>query len=74
VAAVLALLPISIAGIGTRDAAFVAVFSRCGVDAEHAVAFSSLILVWMLVNCVLFLITSHFASCDHQKVSSPKTE
>ncbi len=58
VAAVLALLPVSVAGIGTRDAAFVAIFAHCGVDAGHAIAFSSLILAWMLVNCVFFLAVS----------------
>jgi len=58
VAAVLALLPVSVAGIGTRDAAFVVIFAQRGVGAEQAVALSSLILAWMLVNCVLFLVTS----------------
>ncbi len=58
VAAVLALLPVSVAGIGTRDAAFVAIFAHCRVDAGHAIAFSSLILAWMLVNCLFFLAVS----------------
>jgi glycosyltransferase 2 family protein len=58
VAAVLALLPVSIAGIGTRDAAFVVIFARCGIDARGAIALSSLILAWMLVNCALFLVVS----------------
>jgi coenzyme F420 hydrogenase subunit beta len=61
IAAVLALLPVSIAGIGTRDAAFIAIYVNCGVDAEHAIAFSSLILAWMLVNCVFFLVVSQFS-------------
>ena len=55
VAAVLALLPVSVAGLGTRDAAFVVIFAQRGVGAEQAVALSSLILAWMLVNCALFL-------------------
>ena len=58
VAAVLALLPVSVAGIGTRDAAFVAIFAHCGIDAGQSIAFSSLILAWMLANCVFFLAVS----------------
>jgi uncharacterized membrane protein YbhN (UPF0104 family) len=64
VAAVLALLPISVAGIGTRDAAFVVIFAQRGVEAEQAVALSSLILAWMLVNCVIFLATSRLCLRD----------
>jgi hypothetical protein len=67
VAAVLALLPITVAGIGTRDAAFVVIFASRGVDAEHAMALSSLILAWMLVNCVLFLVVSRLCSADAQQ-------
>ena len=58
VAAVLALLPVSISGIGTRDATFVVLFASRGVDAEHSLALSSLILAWMLVNCVIFLVVA----------------
>jgi uncharacterized membrane protein YbhN (UPF0104 family) len=61
VAAVLALLPVSVAGIGTRDAAFVAIFAHRGVDAQQSIAFSSLILAWMLVNCVFFLVVSRLS-------------
>jgi uncharacterized membrane protein YbhN (UPF0104 family) len=64
VAAVLALLPVSVAGIGTRDAAFVAIFAQCGVDGEHAIAFSGLILAWMVVNCVLFLLVSRLCPSE----------
>jgi coenzyme F420 hydrogenase subunit beta len=67
VAAVLALLPISVAGIGTRDAAFVAIFAHCGVDAGQSIAFSSLILAWMLVNCVFFLVVSRCCPHDAKK-------
>ena len=67
VAAVLALLPVSVAGIGTRDAAFVAIFAHCGVDAGQSIAFSSLILAWMLVNCVFFLVVSRLCPRDVKK-------
>jgi hypothetical protein len=65
VAAILALLPVSVAGIGTRDAAFVAIFAHCGVDAGQSIAFSSLILAWMLVNCVFFLTVSQLPNVKH---------
>jgi len=64
VAAVLALLPVTVSGIGTRDAAFVVIFASRGVNAEHAMALSSLILAWMLVNCVLFLVVARLCRYD----------
>ena len=63
VAAMLALLPVTVGGIGTRDAAFVVIFASRGVDAEQAMALSSLILAWMLANCVLFFVVWRF--CRH---------
>ena len=39
------LIPISIAGIGTRDAAMILFFASLGFPAENAIAFSSLILI-----------------------------
>ena len=42
VASMAAVLPISIAGIGTRDAALILLFSRLGLSVEKAVAFSLL--------------------------------
>lgn len=47
---VVTLLPISIAGIGTRDLAMVAVFTHIGLTAEQAIAMSVLILFLWLVN------------------------
>jgi coenzyme F420 hydrogenase subunit beta len=69
VAAVLALLPVTVAGIGTRDAAFVVIFAQRGIDADHAVALSTLILAWMLVNCGIFLLTARFALDSSQNQS-----
>jgi len=42
VASIAAVLPISIAGIATRDTALILMFSRLGLSAEKAVAFSLL--------------------------------
>ena len=38
------LIPVSIAGIGTRDAALIALFSMNGIAAESALSYSLLIL------------------------------
>ncbi|MFZ5829414.1 MAG: lysylphosphatidylglycerol synthase transmembrane domain-containing protein [Planctomycetota bacterium] len=67
VAAVLSLLPVTVGGIGTRDAAFVTIFARRGVDAEHAIALSGLVLAWMAVNCVLFYAVARL--CGHRQNS-----
>ena len=42
VAGVITLLPISISGLGTRDAVLIAMFAPLGINASHTIAFSSL--------------------------------
>lgn len=42
VAGVITLLPISISGLGTRDAALIAMFAPLGIAKEHAMAFSAI--------------------------------
>jgi glycosyltransferase 2 family protein len=42
VAGVITLLPISISGLGTRDAALIAMLAPLGISASHTIAFSSL--------------------------------
>jgi uncharacterized protein (TIRG00374 family) len=42
VAGVVTLLPISISGLGTRDAALIAMFAPLGIAASHTMAFSTL--------------------------------
>ncbi len=49
VAGILSLLPISISGIGTRDAAFVFFFALLGIASEFAVALSALVLFLMVL-------------------------
>lgn len=49
IAGLLSVLPISISGIGTRDAAFVFFFSLLGIRSEFAVALSVLVLAMMVV-------------------------
>lgn len=48
--ALIALIPITIAGIGTRDAALVLLFSQVGLPKESAIAFSGLVLLMMVIN------------------------
>ena len=53
IAAILNLLPISILGIGTRDAVFISIFAMLSISYEQAVAFSMLILLFMVFNGIL---------------------
>lgn len=46
----ISLIPISIAGVGTRDAVLIGIFSTVGISAEKSVAFSFLILMLMVFN------------------------
>jgi hypothetical protein len=56
VAAFITLLPVSISGIGTRDAAFILLFGYAGISSESAVAYSLLILFMYVVNgCIGFI-------------------
>ena len=54
ISALIGILPISIMGIGTREAAFIYLFSLIGQDAEKALAVSLLIFVSFYLNsCIL---------------------
>jgi uncharacterized protein (TIRG00374 family) len=57
-AAVLAVVPVTVAGVGTREAAFLLVFGRTGLTGEEIVALSSLVLAWVFVNCGVFFVAS----------------
>lgn len=50
-----ALIPISISGIGTRDAVLIGILGTAGISPERAVAFSFLILLLMVFNGVVGL-------------------
>ena len=53
-ASLVGLLPISVAGIGTRDVALILVFQHVGLTSEQAIAFSMCILfVFYLLNLLL---------------------
>lgn len=53
VCALVALLPISVMGVGTRDAALILMLGKYGVSEAGAVAFSTLILSMLLFNAVI---------------------
>ena len=50
ISAVITLIPISISGIGTRDATLIILFSYLGLSKESAIAFSMMILLMYAVN------------------------
>lgn len=50
ISAFITLLPVSISGIGTRDATFILLFGYAGISSESAVAYSVLILFMYVIN------------------------
>lgn len=50
IAGFITLLPVSISGIGTREATFILLFGFAGISSESAVAYSALILLMYVVN------------------------
>ena len=54
-AGLIALLPISIAGIGTRDLVLVGLFSLSGKSPEAAIVLSACLLLIFLANCIISL-------------------
>ena len=58
-AAVAAFLPVSISGLGTRDAAMIILFRRFGCPGEQAVALSTLVFLVLIANALLGLWASH---------------
>lgn len=58
IAMLFSLLPITVAGIGTRDATFILLLGQIGIERQESLALSALILAVFLVNCaVLYLIS-----------------
>ena len=54
---IIALVPISIAGIGTRDLALIVLFSEIGYAKEDAISFSIIILIMYLFTAIIGLIS-----------------
>jgi len=57
ISGVISLIPISISGIGTRDAIFIVLFSHIGLSKESAIAFSTLILLAYMITAGVGLFT-----------------
>ncbi len=53
IAGLLSIIPISISGIGTRDAALVFFFANIGIRSEFAIALSAMILVLMVLSALI---------------------
>jgi uncharacterized protein (TIRG00374 family) len=53
IASVVSFIPVSFAGIGTRDATLIYLFAYLGIKQEQAVSFSLLILLLLLVNMII---------------------
>ena len=73
VATGLSLLPITIAGVGTRDAVFIVLLGQIGIARQESLALSSLALAVFLVNCAIFYIISVVFE-NRQEFTQPKTE
>jgi uncharacterized protein (TIRG00374 family) len=58
VAMILSLLPITVAGVGTRDAIYILLLGQVGIAQQQSLALSSLVLVVFLINCVVFYLIS----------------
>ena len=51
-------MPITVAGVGTRDAILVLLLGRIGISRQGSVALSSLVLAVFVANCVVFYLIS----------------
>ncbi|MBA7618948.1 hypothetical protein ES703_26280 [subsurface metagenome] len=58
VATVFSLLPITVAGVGTRDMVFILLLGQIGISQEQSLGLSTLVLAVFLVNCVVFYLIS----------------
>jgi uncharacterized protein (TIRG00374 family) len=58
IAMLFSLLPITVAGIGTRDAAFILLLGQIGIERQESLALSALILAVFLVNCAVLYVIS----------------
>ncbi len=57
VAMLLSLLPITVAGVGTRDVVYILLLSQVGITTQQSIAISGLVLAVFLSNCIIFYLT-----------------
>lgn len=62
VATALSLLPITVAGVGTRDAVFIVLLGQIGIERQESLALSTLALAAFLANCAIFYAISAFGA------------
>ena len=72
VATVLSLLPITVAGVGTRDTVFILLLGQIGIARQESLALSTLALAVFLFNCVIFYIISAVFG-GGREIAKPKT-
>jgi uncharacterized protein (TIRG00374 family) len=72
VATALSLLPITVAGIGTRDAVFIVLLGQIGIARQESLALSSLVLVVFLFNCAIFYAVSALPASPEKNPASEK--
>jgi len=51
---ILSLLPITVAGVGTRDATYILLLGQIGISQQQSIAASTLVLGVFIFNCVVF--------------------
>lgn len=60
VATTISMLPVTVAGVGTRDMVFILILGGLGVTQQQSIALSTLILALFLSNSIIFYIISIF--------------
>jgi uncharacterized protein (TIRG00374 family) len=66
VATGLSLLPITVAGVGTRDAVFIVLLGQIGIARQESLALSTLALGAFLANCAIFYAVSAMPASQPQ--------
>ncbi|HEY6041220.1 MAG TPA: hypothetical protein VIX58_03745, partial [Anaerolineae bacterium] len=72
IASVATLIPISISGVGTRDAALLLIAPVIGITREQALGLSVLILLLSVINGLVGYLVFSFAKSDSGANHAPK--
>jgi uncharacterized protein (TIRG00374 family) len=71
VAMLLSLLPITVAGVGTRDATYVLLLGQIGITQQQSLALSALVLAVFLANSAVFYAVS--VACRSDRTPHPQS-
>ena len=66
---ILSLLPVTVAGVGTRDAAYILLLGQIGISQQQSIAASTLVLGVFILNCVVFYAFSVIFSSNSVSVT-----